>query len=145
MVFLGAEAADGSRNPVGAVGVDGEAVQRPYQQTGDDQPLGGLEGFHEGPSYARVVWGCELDGAVDDVKDKQGEAVRQPAVLAADIERYGDGKNDGQKKNRAKDDVQEPPHRRVVGGGCCRAERARRLARVGYVGDVFSFTGSCSF
>ena len=50
MVLLSGEAAHGPGDPVGAIRIDGETVQGPYQQAGYDEPLGGLESLHEGPS-----------------------------------------------------------------------------------------------
>lgn len=95
MVFLGAETTHGPGDPVRTIRIDGEAVQGPYQQAGDDEPLGGLECLHKGPSYTGVVGGDELDGAVDYIEGEEGEAVSQAAVLTADIEGYGDGEDYG--------------------------------------------------
>lgn len=123
-----AQSANSPRYPVGAACIDGEVVQGPDQEGGYDNPLGRLQHLGQGPPHPRVVGCCKLRSAVDEVEAEQRKAVGQAGVASAYIEGDGDGEDDGQEKDGTRDDTEEPPHGRGD-GGCCRAERARRLAR----------------
>lgn len=114
-MFL-AQAGDGSGNPVGAVGVDGEAMERPDQQSRNDNPLSGLDELGDAPSKARTVRSRKPKGAVDEVEGEEGQAVSQPTVATSYIEGDGNREDDGEQEDGAGEDAKEPPHRRVGGG-----------------------------
>ena len=119
---------NGPRYPVGAACIDSKVVQGPDQKGGYDNPLRGPEHLGQSPPHTRVVGRRKLRSAIDEVEAEQRKAVGQTGVPPAYIERDGYGEYYGQEEDRTRDDTKEPPHGRGF-GGCCRAERSRRLAR----------------
>lgn len=111
------EVAQSARDPVGGAGVDGEAVEGPDQQGGQNDPLGHAQEVGQRPAHAGPGGRDGLGEAVEEVEEEDGQAVGEARVAAAHIEGYRYGEDDGQQVDCAGHDVEDGPHGRVRGLG----------------------------
>ena len=90
------------------VGVDREAVERPDEEGGQDEPLSpGEQLGHEG-SEARSIGGGDAEDGVDEVEGGEREGKGQAAGSAAHVEGQRDGEDDGREEDDGGGDAYDP-------------------------------------
>lgn len=87
--------------------VDRKAIQAPYQQRRNNNPLRNPHDLHQRIPKPRLLGRHDPQRRVRKVEAEQRQRVRQPAVPPADIKGDGDGQDDGEQEHQRRDEPED--------------------------------------